>query len=130
MTTYLAFYYLHVCTVILSGSFFLVRGIWMIKDSDLLQNRVVRIAPHVNDTLLLTAAIGLAVMSKQYPFVSEWLTAKFFALIAYIILGVYALRQGPTRGVRITCLLLALLTFGYMVSVAMTRNAAGIFSLL
>ena len=36
--------------------------------------------PHVNDTLLLSAAIALAVMSAQYPLVQPWLTAKVVAL--------------------------------------------------
>jgi uncharacterized membrane protein SirB2 len=57
--------------------------------------------------------------------VHDWLTAKFFALVAYIVLGVFALRQGSTKQVRTTCFVLALVTFGYMVSVALTRSAVG-----
>lgn len=125
MSTYLAFYYLHVITVILSGSFFFVRGIWMLTASELLDRRFVKIAPHINDTLLLTAAIVIAVLTGQYPFVSDWLTAKFFALIAYIVLGIYALRLGPSLAVRAGCFLLALITFCYLVSVALTRSPWG-----
>ena len=125
MTPYIAVYWLHVTSVIVSGSFFLVRGIWMLMESNLLNHRFVRIAPHVNDTVLLSAAIGLAVMSGQYPFMQDWLTAKFFALVAYIILGIYALRQGATKPVRAICLVLALLTYMYLVSVALSRSPLG-----
>ena len=34
---------------------------------------------------------------QQYPLVHGWLTAKFFALIAYIVLGTIALKRGKTR---------------------------------
>lgn len=57
-----------------------------------------RIAPHLNDTLLLAAAIALAAMSAQYPFVQGWLTAKLLALLAYIALGRVALgKEGSPR---------------------------------
>ena len=37
--------------------------------------------PHVNDTLLLLAAIGLSVVQQQYPFVHGWVTAKVLGLL-------------------------------------------------
>ena len=125
--TYMVLFYLHVATVIFSGSFFLLRGIWMLTGSDLLTTKPVKIVPHINDTLLLGAAIGLSVMSRQYPFTEDWLTVKLIALIAYIGLGVFALRGG-SKTVRTVCFGAALLTFAFMVSVAMTRSPLGIFS--
>ncbi|MFP5404148.1 MAG: SirB2 family protein, partial [Gammaproteobacteria bacterium] len=47
-----------------------------------------------------------------------WLTAKLFALIAYIVLGTIALKRGKTRKVRIAAWVAALLVFAYMVAVA------------
>ena len=88
----------------------------------LLQARWVRVAPHVNDTLLLASGIGLAVLLQQYPLVHGWLTAKFFALIAYILLGTVAIKRGRTRGTRIAAWIVALLVFGYMVAVARTHD--------
>lgn len=126
---YIAFKHLHVLCVILSGLGFFLRGLLMLRDSPLLQARWLRILPHLNDTLLLVAAIVLAVMSEQYPLVDTWLTAKVFGLIAYIILGSMALKAGRSKSVRVVNWLLAMLTFGYIVGTAMTRDAAWLFSL-
>ena len=64
---YFALKHLHVTFAVLSGAFFLLRGIWMLSGSTLLQRRWVRIAPHVIDTLLLASAVVLRVWSSQYP---------------------------------------------------------------
>jgi len=99
-----------------------LRGIWMMAGSPLLQARWVRIVPHVNDSLLLASGIGLAVLIRQYPLTHGWLTAKFFALIAYIVLGTIALKRGRTRGQRISAWFAALLVFGYMAAVARAHD--------
>ena len=67
---------LHISFAIISVSGFVWRGLLMLTDSPMLQQRWVRIVPHINDTLLLAAAIGLAVMSGQYPWTVPWLAAK------------------------------------------------------
>ena len=114
----------HVGSAILSISGFVLRGVWMLQDSPLLKARVTRILPHVVDTVLLVSAIALALRSAQYPFVHAWLSAKVLALLAYIVLGSVALKYGKTRRVRTLSFGLALLSFLYIVSVAITRNPA------
>ena len=122
------FYYLHIITVAVSGVFFVVRGTWMIQESTLLQTKLVKILPHINDTLLLTAAIGLMIVTSQYPGANHWLTVKVVLLIAYIVLGVMALRGGKTKSQRVIYFVLAVLTFLFMVSVALTHHPLGVFS--
>jgi len=114
---------LHVACAILSVSGYFLRGLLMLRDSALLNNRWVKVTPHVIDTLLLASAIVLAVRLQQYPFVHGWLTAKVLALVAYIVLGAIGLRYGRTRRIRVVAWLAALLTFGYIVAVALTRQA-------
>ena len=114
---------LHVICAALSYAGFFARGIWMMRDSPLLERRWVRILPHVNDTVLLASAIALAVMSRQYPFGDGWLTAKVVALALYIALGVAALGPGRARPVRIAAWFAAQAVFGYIVLVALTRQA-------
>lgn len=58
---------IHVVSIILSGAGFLLRGVWMLAGSPLLGHRLTRVVPHVVDTALLGSAIGLAVLSHQYP---------------------------------------------------------------
>ncbi|MGB9129317.1 MAG: SirB2 family protein [Thiobacillus sp.] len=113
---------LHLATIAITLALFLLRGFWMMVDSPRLQARWVRIVPHVNDTLLLASGIGLAVLIQQYPLVHGWLSAKLFALIAYIVLGTIALKRGKTRGQRIAAWIAALLVFGYMVTVAVAHD--------
>jgi len=113
---------LHLATIALTLALFVLRGVWMMASSPRLQARWVRIVPHINDSLLLASGISLAVLMQQYPLVHGWLTAKFFALILYIVLGTFALKRGKTRGQRIAAWVAALLVFGYMVAVAITHN--------
>jgi uncharacterized membrane protein SirB2 len=119
---YLVLKGLHLTTVTLTLALFVLRGAWMIVDSPRLQARWVRIAPHVNDTLLLASGISLAVLLQQYPLVHGWLTAKFFALIAYIVLGTIALKRGKTKVQRVVAWIAALLVFAYMIAVARTHD--------
>lgn len=130
MNVYLAIKHLHVACVIISGVGFLVRGLLMLSDSPLLQQRWLKIVPHVNDTILLAAAVTLTVMIRQYPFVDSWVTAKVLGLIGYIILGSMALRPGRSKAWRSASWLLALLVFAYIVSVGLTHNARGFLALL
>jgi uncharacterized membrane protein SirB2 len=113
---------LHLSTIALTLALFILRGVWMLKGSPRLQARWVRIVPHINDSLLLASGISLAVLTRQYPLVNGWLSAKLFALILYIVLGTIALKRGQTRGQRIAAWIAALLVFGYMVAVAITRD--------
>jgi len=95
----------------------------MMLNSPMLARRWVRVAPHVVDTVLLASAIALAVTIGQYPLVHGWLTAKLFGLVAYIVLGMVALKRGRTRAARITAFCGALLVFAYIVAVAITKTA-------
>jgi uncharacterized membrane protein SirB2 len=119
---YFAVKHFHMSCAASSGALFFLRGVWMLRDSPLLQKRWVKIVPHVIDTLLLTSAIVLAVWSGQYPLVQPWLTAKLFALLAYIVLGTIALKRGKTKEVRTAAFIAALAVFAYIVKVAVTRQ--------
>lgn len=119
---YIGIKHLHITTVYITIALFTLRGAWMMFSPGMLQQRWVRIVPHVNDTVLLLSAIALVVMSRQYPFVQGWLTAKVIGLVVYIGLGVVALRAGKSKGVRIAAFFAALLTIAYVYSVARAHN--------
>lgn len=120
---YLGIKAIHVGAVTASYALFVLRGIWMIRAPRRLDERWVKIIPHAVDTVLLASAIVMVVMSRQYPFVAHWLTAKVIALVLYIALGMVALRQGRTRAVRIMAWVGAQCVFLYIVAVALTRQA-------
>ncbi|HJV82963.1 SirB2 family protein [Noviherbaspirillum sp.] len=120
--SYLAIKYLHMTCAALSGLLFLARGMLMLADSPLLNRRPLKILPHVIDTVLLASALTMVVWSGQYPFVQNWLTAKVIALIAYILVGSVAIKRGKTKGIRTVAFVIALMLFGYIVKVALTRQ--------
>jgi uncharacterized membrane protein SirB2 len=133
---------LHLATVIISFVGFFLRGLLMLRGSPLywpaavggpasVQTApakkgplffLVRVAPHVNDTLLLAAGVVLALRIHQYPLVHGWLTAKLVGLLIYIALGMVALRFGRSLRVRRNAWLAALLVYLYIVAVALTRD--------
>ncbi len=114
--------YLHISCVLLSYSLFVLRGIWMLRNSPSLQQRWVKIAPHVVDTVLLASAITLAVQMQVSPGSNPWLMSKIIALLLYIALGTVAIKRGRTRGIRLSAWLAAQAVFFYIVTVALTHN--------
>ena len=120
--SYLVLKHAHMTLAALSGTLFLVRGVWMLADSPLRQRAWVKSMPHMIDSLLLATAIILAWWSGQSPLANAWLTAKVAALIAYILLGSVALKYGKTRLARGAAFVAALACFGYIVATAITKN--------
>lgn len=120
----------HITCAALSISGFALRGLWMAVDSPRRQHRLTEILPHVIDTFFLASGISLALIIHQYPFAAPWLTAKVIGLLAYIAFGSVALKYGRTRSARLAAFGLALLTFAWLLSVALLHNPAGFFSSL
>jgi uncharacterized membrane protein SirB2 len=120
---------IHVTCVVISILGFFLRGILAQRDAAVMRRRWIRVLPHFNDVALLASAVAMAVLSGQYPFSADWLTAKLLGLIVYVGLGVVALRSGHP-GRRRLAFVMALVVFGWMVSVALTRHPAGFLVLL
>lgn len=121
MALYMALKHLHITLVALSLSLFAIRGVWLLARSPRLQQRWVRITPHIIDTLLLTAGLSLAVYTGQNPAQQPWLAAKLLALPLYIGLGIVAFRT-QREGTRRVALGGAVLCAAYMVTVAITKS--------
>ena len=120
--SYAAIKFIHVASVILSYSLFALRGVWMMQGAAALEQRWVKILPHVVDTVLLISAIALAVLIRQDPLSDAWLRAKVAGLLLYIGLGMIALKRGKTRQTRIAAWIAAQAVFLYIVLVALTKN--------
>jgi uncharacterized membrane protein SirB2 len=110
--------HIHQTTAALTLTLFLLRGVWMLTDSPRLAQRWVRTAPHINDTILLAAALYLAYQTGWHA----WISAKVVALFVYIGVGMVALRGGRSKSVRAVAWLAALAVFSYIVAVAMTKE--------
>lgn len=123
--SYAAWKHLHVGAVALSLAGFALRGWWMASGSARLHSRWARVAPHLVDTLLLASGIAMASYFFGSAGLPGWIGAKLVGLLAYIALGTVALKRGRTATVRLLAFGAALLAAGYIVSVAITKQAAG-----
>ncbi len=117
--------HIHLTFVVLSILGFVIRGIWMMKESPVLHAKVVKILPHVVDTILLVSAIVLAIQMGYNPADQPWLIAKIVALVVYIVLGTIALKPTRPKKIRVTAFVLALVCFAYIVSAAITKSPMG-----
>lgn len=121
--------WVHVAAVIASGSLFAVRSTAVVlADARWAMAAPLRYLSYTIDTVLLTAALMLATILHQYPFVHGWLTAKVLLLVVYIVLGSYALKRGRTRSVRIVCWLAALSIFVFIIGIARAHHPLGVLA--
>lgn len=116
--------------VALSFTGFFARGAGALAGAAWVRGRWARTLPHVVDTALLLSAVTLAWMASLDPRAAPWLMAKIVGLVVYIGLGAVALGPALPRPVRGAAWLAALVVFGYIVSVAITKDPAGIFRAL
>ncbi|MCS3457451.1 putative membrane protein SirB2 [Aeromonas sp. BIGb0405] len=113
--------HLHMTLAIVSILLFIYRWALAINESPRLQQRWLKIVPHLNDTLLLLAGIMLAVTLQMSPGAQPWLLAKLIALVVYIGLGVMALKR-PDRKQKVIAGIAALLVFNYIIGVAVSKS--------
>lgn len=124
---YLTLRHAHIGFAILSVSLFTLRGCLMLAQSPHVNSAWLKYPSYLIDTLLLTFALMLMTVIHQYPFVTGWLTMKVTLLVVYVLLGSIALKRGRTRRIRIVALVAALLTVGFLVTVARAHHPLGLF---
>ena len=125
---YLLLRHAHIGCAILTIALFVLRGGLMLADSPWQRHVVLRYLPHVIDTVLLITALMLTTVIHEYPFSTGWITMKVVLLVAYIVLGSIALKRGRTKRIRVAALVAALLTIGFLVSVARAHHPLGLFA--
>ncbi len=114
--------FLHIGSVAASYTLFFLRGVWLLRGSAVMQQRWVRFAPHLVDTVLLASAIALAVQLSLSPLGAPWLLAKVVALLLYIVLGEIAIRGRLPAAGRFAAWTAAQGTFFYIAAVALTKQ--------
>ena len=115
---------IHMSCAALGITGFVLRWIWMLNDSRLLNARASKIVPHIVDTVLLLSAIALvAIVGFQAN--AAWISTKILSLILYIVLGTFALKRGRTKGARTVTGILAIIVFAFIASVARTHDPLG-----
>ena len=115
----------HIACVIASGLLFALRGTLMLAGVRGYNHIALRALSWSIDTTLLTAALMLATLLHQYPFVHAWLTVKVLLLVVYVGLGTLALKRGSTRARRGLWFAAALAVYLTIVSVARAHHPLG-----
>lgn len=123
--------WVHIITVLCSGSLFLLRGLLVQAGKPgAAMAAPVRYLSYSIDTILLTAALMLLTILPGAMFANGWLTAKLVLLVVYVVLGTFALKRGRTQRTRTICYLAALATFVAMLGIARMHSPLGWILLL
>ncbi|GHB97663.1 SirB2 family protein [Thermomonas carbonis] len=115
----------HIALALLSGSLFALRGGFALGGARWPQALPVKWLSYAIDTALLTAALMLLTILPWAMFANGWLLAKIALLVAYVVLGVLAMRPGRTQRGRATCYVAALLVFASVYAIARAHHPLG-----
>jgi uncharacterized membrane protein SirB2 len=115
----------HQAMAVLSIAGFAARGAAALAGARWVRSRAARTLPHVVDSALLLSALALLALLRLNPADAPWLMAKIAGLLAYIGLGMAALRPELAWPLRAAAWVAALATVGWIASVAITKQPAG-----
>lgn len=116
---------IHQGAVALSITGFFARGLGALTGACWVTSRAAKTLPHLVDTVLLLSALAMAWLLRLHPGNAPWLLAKIIGLLVYIGLGMVALKPGRPMLVRAVAWVGALVTFGWIVSVALSKRPMG-----
>ncbi|AKJ42435.1 SirB2 family protein [Pragia fontium] len=115
---------LHIITALISITLFVLRFYWKWRGAAIMQQRWIKIAPHLNDTVLFITGIVLIFITHFYPFSIQgtWMTEKLFAVIIYIGLGHVVLgKRAKNQKIRIMAFIAAILCLYLIVTLAINK---------
>lgn len=112
---------LHLIFILLSISSFVGRVYLAEKRPDMLEQKWIKIGPHIINTLLLITGFTLIFQGSWLSGEFGWIVAKIIALLGYVGLGTVAIKsQGSLRWKAFAG---ALACFIYIGIVAVSKNA-------
>lgn len=118
---YLALKHAHMTFALLSIIGFVMRVTWLSYKPAMLNKRLVRILPHINDTLLLASGVSLAVLLGFSPLAPHWFTLKLVLILVYICLGFVVMKSHLNGLYRFTVLALTIISFCSIAYLAVTK---------
>ena len=114
----------HIAAILSSGALFFLRGASALAGMRWPMAAPVRYLSYTIDTVLLTAAMMLLTILPGALFANGWLLVKVALVVAYIVLGILAMRS-PRTGMRIAMFVSALLTYAQIYAIARAHHPLG-----
>ena len=130
MTSYELLRLTHISCVAISVVLFTYRYLRLAMDPARLLPKALKVIPHINDSVLLAAAIGMLVLIGLNPLQAPWLVAKILALLLYIVLGALCLRARPGSRHQAVLFVGAIGVFSYILLVAVTKQPVPGYAIL
>ena len=125
MNTFTLLLGVHLTSVTLSVSLFVLRFWWRYTRHALASARWTRVVPPIIDTVLLLSGAGLIIKTHILPFTEQgtWLTEKLFAVVDHRVFCFIALdyRQARSQQARVIAFPLALVVLYIIIKLATTK---------
>jgi uncharacterized membrane protein SirB2 len=116
---------LHIFIALLSGSLFALRGGFALAGARWPRALPVKWLSYAIDTTLLTLALMLLTILPWAMFANGWLLVKIVLIVAYVVLGVLAMRPHRPRRDRALYYAAALLVFASIYGIARAHHPLG-----
>lgn len=124
MDSYFLIKMMHAVLVLSIGMLFLWRAYLTLTRSPAQNAKLPTMLAHTLSLGVLVSGLTLVALYGQMP---AWAATKLIFLFVFIALGVIVFKRAKSRTVQLTMMALALLTYAFLVSVAVTKLPAGFF---
>lgn len=94
--SYLVIKHIHITFVVITIVLFNLRFVMRTARPERPLPGLLKVIPHINDTMLLFTGLWAMTTAKWVPFVNaQWLGVKIILVVLYILFGVAAMRSAP-----------------------------------
>jgi uncharacterized membrane protein SirB2 len=101
----------HLSIITLTFIFFIVNFVLTMKGSDKVNNKLLKIGPHILYTLFILTFIYLVSVINLYPFVNGWASSKLSGFVFYVLSITFALKWAKSTLWRIVAFISAVFWF-------------------
>lgn len=102
---------IHLTIISLTFIFFIINFVLTMKGSDKVNNKILKIGPHILYTLFILTFIYLVSVINLYPFVNGWASSKLGGFVLYILSITFALKWAKSMVWRIVGFISAVFWF-------------------
>ncbi|MDG3087431.1 SirB2 family protein [Vibrio hannami] len=99
---YFALKHIHLVAIALSAILLSIRYALIMADSSKVNAKILKVTPHIVDSVLLVSGIALVFTLGFVPFTAgtEWFTEKVTCILAYFALAMFTLRMAKGKLIR------------------------------